>query len=487
MDKTEQQQRAERRARLTLGLAPSAPLAAEEISVALKYALIDECEASSAYSPGQLDGLCAQWEWSNTTAEASVYRALKHCPTYRKRLGELVVEAHMSQPLAPELCIAPRPLAASQLRALLPGLHNHAVLFAATPLFTHEFYPLAVDAFSYDSERQGSAFFNVLGIHLDWIETTGYVHRVIALDFESNRLVEAALQHPLPIHSVHFICLGTNERTLHQRWSASLSMPQVNPAATATLSDDKCATARAWSAMGLEIPPLLTVESCDTGAVARFIAAHGEVVIKPNFATEGRDIAYLQDPEDFETYSRTIPPEQNTLLQARRDRVFFKDMQTQVVRTLALRLNVGSDGVHRRVDSGYAQLGAHARAPASRGIDGGTIVALAALQDGLVYQSGGHWQSLRLGEDFWCEAFARAERGAALFAELLLVGIDLIIDIDENGQPSALLIEANPRPAGLSHAHLLLDDQVREDQAGVGETMWKGLYAQLEQATALAV
>jgi len=485
LNKTERQQCAEERARLELGLAPDAPFSAEETSVALKYAIIGKNGHAAPLGAEQFNALCTEWDWSSTTDGDSVLYALEHCPDYGRRLGEIVIEARMSQRLAPELCIAPRPLADTQLRALLPATHNHAVLFAAAPLFTHEFYPLAVDAFSCDSARQGRAFFNVLGVHIDWIDSAGRARRVIALDMEHNQLIEMPLQHPLPINSVHFLCLGADERALHQQWSTRFSVPQINPAATATLSDDKGATTKAWSDMGLETPSFIRVGPRDTRPAARFMDTYGEVVIKPNSASEGRGVAYLQNPADFAAYWHTTDPAQNTLLQARRDRVFFKDPQTQAVHTLALRLNVGSDGAHRRVDSGYAQLGANTHSPASRGHDG-AIIALSALQNDLVYQQGDQWQSLRLDINFWRETFIRAERGAALFADLLLVGIDLVVDIDVNGQVSALLIEANPRPAGLCHARLLCDGR-GADQAGVGETMWMGLRSQLEQPTARAV
>jgi hypothetical protein len=475
---TERQQRAEQGARAELGLAPATPLEAAEASVALKCALNDE--NWSAPPAQRLDMLCTQWDFSHIVDGDLLRYALVHSADYRRRLRELAAEALMSQRLAPELCISPHPLSHVQLQALLPGAHNHAVLFAAAQFFTHEFYPLAVDAFSFDSERQGRPFFNILGIHLDWLDPTGHAHRAIALDTEHNRLLEMPLDPTLPIHSAHFLSLGSDESALHNEWSTRLAMPQVNPAAAAALADDKCATAQVWSHAGLPVPPFISVEPRDIETATHFITTYGEAVIKPNAESEGRGVAYLQSPVDFAAYWRANHAEQNALLQARRDRVFFREPQTEAIHTLALRLNVGCDGIRWRVQSGYAQIGAHANSPASRG-RGGAIIALAQLEHNLVYQNKGHWQPLCLDQNFWHETITRAESAAAAFANLLLVGLDLVIDLGDDGQPSALLLEANPRPAGLCHARLL-----RDGQAGVGAAMWNGLYAQLEQ-TATAV
>ncbi len=479
MSSTERQQCAEQRARRELAMAADSPWSAAEASVALKYALVDLNSRGIPPQP-HFDRLCAEWDWSNTSDGDSVRRALLYNSDYRRRLDELATESLMSQRLAPELGIMPHPLTPSQLHTLLPAEHNHAVLFASSLLFTHEFYPLVVDAFSFDSERRGRPFFNVLGIHLDWIDPMGHAQRAIAVDLEHNRLVEAPLERALPIHSAHFLCLGSGERARHKEWSTRLAIPQINPVTAAILADDKCATTSAWADAGLQTPPFIPIGPRDLQAAIQFVSTHGEAVIKPNADSEGRGVAYIQSPDDFAAYWRTTRSSQNALLQARRDRVFFKDPQTQTIRTLALRLNVGSDGVYRQVESGYAQLGAHTRSPASRGRDG-AIAALADLENNLVYKSAGHWQPLFLGAHFWRETTTCAERGAAIFSDLLLVGLDLIIDVDGDGRPSALLLEANPRPAGLCHARLL-----RNGQAGVGAAMWRGLHAHLAEPAIVA-
>lgn len=479
MSATELQQRAEQRARCELGLAPNSPFSAAEASVALKYALAERNSTERCAALG------AQWDWSNTTDGASVHHALAHCPDYCSRLRELASEANMSQRLAPELCISPQPLPHAQLQALLPGAHNHAVLFASSQLFTHEFYPLAVDAFSCDSGQRGRPFFNVLGIRLDWIDPTGYAQRAIALDTEHNQLLEIPLERALPIHSAHFLSLGNDECALHEEWSTRLAIPQINPTTAAALADDKCATAQIWVDAGLPVPPFTSVGPCDTETAASFIKDHGQVVIKPNADSEGRGVTYLQNTADFAAYWRTNAGKKNALLQARRDRAFFKDPQTQAIHTLALRLNVGFDGIQRKVESGYAQIGSDLRSPASRG-RGGAIAALAHIENNIVYQSEGNWRPLDLDKDFWRTATDRAERGAAIFVDLLFAGLDIIIDVCGDGRPKALLLEANPRPAGLCHARLLRDGQVRDGQAGVGEAMWNGLYTRLEQPTIAA-
>ncbi len=455
-----------------LGLDSAASLRDEELSVAFKYALVDALSGWEEDGESALDALCAGWNWSASESASAARQALAYSAPFRQRLVELARDARMSQPLAPELCIAPHPPSAQRLRQLLPAAHNHAVVCAATALFTHELYPLVVDAFSADSTALGRAHFNVLGVHVDWIDDGNCARRAIFFDMESQRFVEAPLDAPLPIDSAHFLSLGRDEQALHRAWSARLSVPQVNPWDGARLADDKAATIVAWERCGLEVPTTCSVAVCDGDAARHFIERHAAVVAKPNDASEGRGVAYLDSPSDWMDYARTQTARGDALLQARRDGVFFRGHGEDAVRTLALRINVGTCGARRCADSHYVQLGTHDRSPASRG-RGGRIASVASLRDQLVYRRDGAWQPIALDPVFWRETIEHAERAAALFADLLLVGIDLVIDVVA-GRPCAVLLEANPRPAGLCHAQRMGDGK-----AGVSETLWNGLRARI--------
>ena len=139
------QESACRRTERALGLKSGAALGSLELSVAFKYALSLRPlnDANDA-----LDWLCALWNWSNFDSNDGVRQALERDSIYRNRLVELARDSQNSQPLAPEICLAPSPLGADTLAPLLSGMHNHAVVFVQPALITHELYPLVVDAFT---------------------------------------------------------------------------------------------------------------------------------------------------------------------------------------------------------------------------------------------------------------------------------------------------------------------------------------------------
>ena len=192
--------------------------------------------------------------------------------------------------------------------------------------------------------------------------------------------------------------------------------------------------------------------------------------LKPNGASEGRGVAYLHTPEEWLSYVKETSEQNDLLLQVRRDRVFFRDRERGSLHTLAVRVHVARCGASRRADSHYVQLGAHSDAPASRA-RGGRIVSAADLNDRLVYSQEGKWQPVELVPSFWDETLACAERAAAVFPDLALVGLDFVVDM-KGHRPTAIPIEANPRPAGLCHARRTVDGR-----SGVSEGIWNDLRA----------
>jgi hypothetical protein len=61
----------------------------------------------------------------------------------------------------------------------------------------------------------------------------------------------------------------------------------------------------------------------------------------------------------------------------------------------------------------------------------------------------------------------------------MLVGLDVVLDIDKKGTPVAVFLEANSRPAGLSHAHFL----GAASPPGVSLKLWDGLEHLYERQT----
>ncbi len=391
----------------------------------------------------------------------------------RQRLIDVTMEAILSEPLAPELCIKLSATPQQELSVALQGTWNHAIIFASLIFFTHEFYPLAVDAFVHDSERFGRLRTNVLGAHVDWLTENGALTRIIYLDVVSGRLIETELTISLLPDSVQFLCLGRQEQEIHTAISQRINSVQVNPASISRLADDKAVTLSGWAVMGLEIPIYQEIAAGDLDAAFCFLDRFAEIVVKPNRGTEGDHVEFFRCDQ---TQSRTALEshlnccwEQGTaLVQQRRDGILFWNAASEATQTLALRLNVTFNGERYCLESGYAQLGADEQHPAACG-RGGNIVTVDEALSSLTSRLG---KPVRLLASDWRRIRDQAEQAAVLFKGLLLVGLDVLLDYDEHGSIIPVFLEANPRPAGLSHSRLLTDDPFKPSQIGVSLNLW---------------
>lgn len=383
---------------------------------------------------------------------------------------ELAAAAVFSAPLAPEVCIAPEPVAVEDLR--LEGQWRHALCFAAAPLFTHEFYPLAVDALARDAARYGRPRFALLGVHLDWLSPAGQIRRLLCLDAERGCFREAEPAQPLIPHSVQFLCLGHREQELHAQWSARLDCPQLNPAGAAALADDKARTLEGWEVAGVRVPSWQFLSPGNFAGARRFLRARGELVLKPNQATEGEGVAFFSAGAgaELERHLEALWAQGEVLLQERADDLLFLDPQTGALHTLALRLNVAAEAGRYWAESGYAQVGAGAHSPAA-GSQGSALCPIDEVLPHLVRRCDG--RPLPVPEEAWAAVLREAEQAARLFAGLMLVGLDLVLATGEPGAPVPVFLEANPRPAGLSHSRFVQGPE--RGLPGVSLRLWDAL------------
>jgi len=390
-----------------------------------------------------------------------------------QRLIDVTMEAILSEPLAPELCIKLSETAQQELSVALQGTWNHGIIFASPVFFTHEFYPLAVDAFVHDFERFGRLKTNVMAAHMDWLTEHGALTRIIYLDVVSGRLIETDLSIPLLPDSVQFLCLGRQEQEIHTAISKHINSVQVNPASISRLADNKTATLSGWTVMGLEIPIYQEIAIGDLEAAFCLMDRFAEIVVKPNQGTEGEHVAFFrrdqaQSRTELESHLNCCWEQGTALIQQRRDGVMFWNTVSEATQTLALRLNVAFDGERYGLESGYAQLGADEQHPAACG-RGGNIVAVDEVLSSLTSRLG---KPVRLLASDWRRIRDQAEQAAGLFKGLLLVGLDVLLDYDEHGSIIPVFLEANPRPAGLSHSRLLTDDPFKPSQIGVSLKLW---------------
>lgn len=362
------------------------------------------------------------------------------------------------------------------------GEHLHAVIFASRKAFLNEFYALAVDAYAHDADEHGRTRHRLLGVDADWLRPDGTICRGVLLDAGRNRLIEADLAIPAKPDSAQFLCLGYREQALHRALAAHCPYPLVNPWSASALADDKADTLEGWARMGLEIPAFNRIEADDWEAVKGFIARFGEAVLKPNGGTEGRDVVYLtgSDPscKAPEAPSPYAGPKARpaAIIQQRRDGLLYREPIQGSLHTLALRLNVAFDGNRHRLSSGFAQIGRDAVRPAACG-HGGTILPLATVLPNLVSRRDTSRQVARPDSLWWQNLAEQGERAAALFEQLRLVGLDVLLDQPDGDAIRPVFLEANPRPAGLCRSRLVTGLPDAADEPGIGAALWRGLSA----------
>ncbi|MGD0962182.1 MAG: hypothetical protein ABSB19_20420 [Methylomonas sp.] len=481
-----------RRAHAALGVPDRDALGADEYNVFLKYLLLQGLDRSETrywrtrWKQGDCPALRERLRVDLPALQACMEMrdgavwAKTDADLYRERVIDLAVEAVLSEPLAPELCIKTAAMDQRSLCVALPGEWRHALIFASPYFFSHEFYPLAVDAYTHDVEKFGTSRISVIGAHIDWLTGDGRLKRVIHADFSSGRLIETVLDAPLQADSVQFLCLGRQEQAIHRQLSGRFTCLQVNPAPVSALADDKSATFNGWSALGVTVPPSLEIAPGDFAAAFAFLETNAAIVIKPNRATEGLDVAYFQrgHAQTASALKRHLEHCWQTgsvIAQQRRDSVFFRDPATGAAHTLALRLNLCADGYGKYyLESGYAQLGADIQHPAACG-QGGRILAIHEVLPHLYTGNAEIYKPVTLGSEDWCNIRRQAELAAGLFNGLLLVGLDVLLDISDSGHIVPVVLEANPRPAGLSHSRLLTEDPFEAAEIGVSLRLWDTL------------
>ncbi len=468
-----------------LGIGRGTPLAASEASVLLKY-LISE-RASVPDGPGSCarDRCRRAWvEWMAGGAEdldralrpgaaPAVRGVLETDAEYTGRIIDLAVADLVSEPMAPEVCIETVPLG-----GLPPGGRwNHAVIFASAPLITHEIYPLAADACVHDA-RAGGPFHRVLGVHGDWL-SNGRARRVMWLDAERDRFSEAALSEPVHLHSAQLLALGPQQTSCHLVWARRLTCPLINPAPPSATADDKHGLSRRWGDAGLEVPAGVLVPPGHRLAARDFLHRTEEIVVKPNDGTEGRGVRYLSAsaPEAEELLNAHLSACWEwgpARLEERRDGIVWRDPETGSCHSLALRLHVAAGAAGLRAESGYALVGAGVDTPATRGA-GGRMRPLQSVTSSLALRASGAGVAFS-GADL--ERTRRlAEAASGIVGGIGLSGVDLVLDATPAGEVVPVLLELNPRPAGLAHARFLPGSGEGRVEAGVSLDVWDGLAA----------
>ncbi len=413
---------------------------------------------------------------------------------YLKRIAEIAVERLRGGPEAPALRIAPKPLTRYNIKEALEEGLNFGLIFGAESIYFQDTV-LAFQADEARSRSQQARKVNVLGVHVGWLTESGEATRSLLVD-KTGLVKEAQFEEAIPLHVVQTLHLPRiGEILLHQQVSQlfeNKGIGQINPYGASARASDKAWTHQLWeqcpgnkilSPASQLIVRTSTVQEALT-TLRTFIEKVGGrqglrvlgVVLQPNKGTEGYMVEgfevapakiYEIDEDHLAVqHLMAILKEDDALLREERGNVRFYSDETpeernRGYRRVALRVNVTWDGSGFFAESGYAQVSKDAQTfAASRG-RGGSIVDIDEALLNLYYPRDGAWARLIPTE----VDIARIKQAAvnalqALNTGLLekdylkMAGIDLVLEVEdaeEERRIQPVVLEANPRPAGLSH------------------------------------
>lgn len=441
----------------------------------LAHAAHEELTANPAWL---LNALVRRHGESLAAAAEKLVRSQSH------RLAWLAADLLTSQPLAPPVRLPLEP------ESHLESAGTHAILFEAWPHATHEVFPLLVDALS--ASARGTFRGEAVAAHTLWLCADGSLRRASRYDPCADRFVEADLVASPAIRSAHLLLgPGDEERDWHARWHgwcAERRIALVNPAPAAQVADDKCATHERWQRHGIPTPETWLLPR-DTGQDARACVIEDALrcacqryVVKPRHGTEGKDVAVVTpDARALETALSSIMAGDDALIQPYRNCLRWVDGRVGPGGCCAaIRLNVAlrPDG-EPVAESGYAHVATDGESCVASVGQGGKLMPLARAH---LFVAPPQGPPRSLSERDVRRIVALAQDAARALAEgvkpdepLRLVGVDLIVDVNERGDVHPLALEANPRPAGLSHSRFLADGWNEVGEPGVSLALWEGL------------
>ncbi len=411
---------------------------------------------------------------------------------YLKRIAEITVERLRGGPEAPALRIAPKPLTGYDIKELLEEGLNFGLIFGAEPIYFQDTV-LAFQADETRSRPHQARKVNVLGVHVGWLTESGEATRSLLVD-KTGLVKEVQFEEAVPLHVVQTLHLPRiGEILLHQRVSQLFEnkrTDQINPYGASARADDKAWTHRLWEQYPED--KILTPTSqliARTGTVQQaltslrtFVKKIGKrqglqvlgVVLQPNKGTEGfmverfevdsARIYEIDEDHPAVQHLMALLKEDDALIREEKGDVRFYSDETPEERSkgyrrVALRINVTWDGSRFFAESGYAQVSRDTQTfAASRG-RGGSIVDIDEALLSLYYPRDGAWAKFIPTElditrikQAAVNALQALNKRLPEKGYLKMAGIDIVLEVEdaeERIQP--VVLEANPRPAGLSH------------------------------------
>jgi len=399
---------------------------------------------------------------------------------FLNRIAQVACERHNARRVdqdVPTMIINPMPLTKQQKDELLGHRLNYVLIFGAESIYFQD----TVHALAVDGYRSGGV--NVLGAHIDWISSDGKsIERCLAVD-ETGLVKEMAFEEPVSIHVVQILHLPLKrERGFHKELSRHFrekGISQINPYdGVSERADDKSWTHMLWKRCGRQIESpecVLITQGSSREEIVEYLRSFinntrkSGVVIQPNKSTEGRKVekfslkAGLELLPIVDYIRKQVLPGDDAIVRELRGNVRYRNQLSDLFLNVAFRINVAWNGSEFVAESGYAQIAKDEETfPASRG-RGGSITDINDAFANLYYLLNEKWNRLIItDEDVTAMKIAAVNAAYGLNAGLgednylKHMGIDVLLEVCESESSTIsmlpVVLEANPRPAGLSHS-----------------------------------
>lgn len=477
-------------------------LPARDISIELQYYLEDEIQRKNILDP------VVPADFLNILLSSK--KSIPSDRGYLNRIAQVAYERYTARRIthdAPTITIVPVPFTKQQTEKLLGDRLNYVVIFGAESIYFQD----TVHALAVDSYYSGGV--NVLGVDIDWISPSGEsVERAIIVD-ETGLVKEVALEESVPIHIVQILHLPLkSERQIHRKLSIQFhdrGILQINPYADSSeRADDKSWTHNLWNQWEQEIEfPKYTLIPQGSSQEEIFEILNlfakkilnSDLVVQTNRGTEGHKVEKFFVGKNLKTPSTFLPivkyiidqilPEDDAIVRERRGNVRYRDAENHAPNlfvNVSFRINVAWNGSAFAAESGYAQVAKDDKTfPASRGRSGNIVDINKALAN-LYYLRGGRWTRLILrSEDIKAMETAAIRAAHALIAGLnvenylKLMGIDILMEVKEQKEAIfsviPVVLEANSRPAGLSHSSEIVGISDKKPQPRISKEIFRFL------------
>ena len=406
---------------------------------------------------------------------------------YLERVAHLALERLLVHPASPPLLVSPLP--ESRAEGALAGKRVIAVVFDHPLAIGHELYPLWTDAFVHG---QGSCpSLEVVGVHVSWLDEACRARRMIFFDPEADAFLEAPNARPVTCDAALLLCLSSQTHECLARRLTEVGLMHVNPyPRVSEVADDKWQCYCLWEQHAVPTPPTCLLERELSSAAARQTiddftrrpaagAGHPGItgwIIQPRHGTESEGVDWIssgadQIPRLLEAW-QALADKGDSVVRPRVGSAWLGAESHGAPLPFDLRLHVAWDGIRHVAESGYAVAAAGPDTPISSVSWGGQVVRLAQLHQRGIWNAGTS-QRVAWSEAYLEAACAAAERAVRALGPLALAGVDVKYDPgDDADQLFPIILDVNPRPAGLIHSDLLSS---ASPDAGVTDGLWSHL------------